>query len=253
LRLKRDVNYANWLNLVRPLAISSIKAAKFLSDNPDLIRYGKFLEKSKLPLYQRFASYNRIFEVDELSPFLQNGLEKDYSPANIFKPVKDIFKIFKGQELKDAGLKFDLMYWLPDDLLTKVDIAGMAFSLENRSPFLDQELTELACQIPFGLKIKNGETKYILKKALEKIVPKENLYRPKMGFAIPLGDWFKGDLNNYGKKILLAKNSQVKNMFDEEQIKFMLLSQNSNEDFGPKLWSLMFLELWLQSYFPNNI
>ena len=251
LRLKRDVNYANWLNLIRPLAITSIKASKLLSDSPYFVRCEKFLEKSKLPLYQRFASYNQIFSADELPQYLQNGLDKNFSPADIFKPVKNTFKIFKGKNIKDAGLKFDLMYWLPDDLLTKVDIAGMAFSLENRSPFLDQKLTEMACQIPFELKVKNGETKYILKKALEKIVPKENLYRPKMGFTIPLNDWFKGGLNDYGRKVLLSKKSQVKEIFETEQIKRMLESNNQTEDFGPRLWSLMFLELWLKSYFPQ--
>ena len=127
----------------------------------------------------------------------------------------------------------------------------MALSLENRSPFLDQKLTELACQIPFELKIKNRESKYILKKALEKIVPKENLYRPKMGFTIPLNIWFKGKLNTYSRNILLSKKSQVKNLFSVEQIKCMLEENNQFEDFGSRLWSLMFLELWFDSYFPQ--
>jgi asparagine synthase (glutamine-hydrolysing) len=248
-RLNRDVNFDTWSFLLRPLALSLIKTAKFFSSSPYYDKFENFLIKSKLPLYQRFASYNQIFAIEEMSKYLNNGLKKNYFEPHILNPVKKTFDIFKGHNLKDLGLKFDLLYWLPDDLLTKVDIAGMAYSLENRSPFLDQELTELACQIPFGLKVKNGETKYILKKALEKIVPKENLYRPKMGFTIPLNSWFKGKLNAYGKKVLLSKNSQVKDMFDKDQIKYMLDSKNENEDFGPRLWSLMFLELWFKSYF----
>jgi asparagine synthase (glutamine-hydrolysing) len=157
--------------------------------------------------------------------------------------------MFNGKDLKDAGLQFDLKYFLPDQLLTKMDIASMAVSLETRSPLLDQKMIELACQIPFNLKVKNGESKYILKKAFEKIVPKENLYRPKMGFTIPLDKWFKGELNSYAKKILLGKNSFTRSQFDTDYIKFMIEDNNKSQDFGPRLWALMSLELWYRAYF----
>jgi asparagine synthase (glutamine-hydrolysing) len=125
----------------------------------------------------------------------------------------------------------------------------MAVSLEARSPLLDQKMIELAGSIPFNLKIKNGECKYILKKAFEGVVPKENLYRPKIGFGIPLGKWFSGHLNGYAKKVLLNHNSKLKEFFDMEYIKGIVEDNNKREDFGPRLWALMSLELWLQSYF----
>lgn len=96
----------------------------------------------------------------------------------------------KLSNLKDAALYADISMYLPDDLLTKVDIASMAVSLEGRSPLLDHHLVELAAQIPFFLKLKGKTLKYILKRVAEKLVPKENLYRPKMGFSLPLGYWF---------------------------------------------------------------
>jgi len=139
--------------------------------------------------------------------------------------------------------------WLPDSQLTKVDIASMAVSLETRSPFLDHKLTELACKIPFNLKLKNNESKYILKKALENIVPKENLYRRKKGFTIPLDKWFTGKLNLYTKSKLLAPNSATKNILDRTYIKKMLETHSEVNDYGPKLWSLLSLELWYKSYF----
>ena len=157
--------------------------------------------------------------------------------------------MFNGKDLKDFGLKFDLLYFLPDQLLTKMDMASMANSLETRSPLLDQELIELACKIPFNLKIKNGETKYILKKALEPIVPKANLYRPKIGFTIPLDRWFKGSLNKYAMSVLSGKNTLITEYIDGDYIKSIIKSNNKDFDFGPRIWSLLSLELWMRSYF----
>jgi asparagine synthase (glutamine-hydrolysing) len=239
-RLKRDVDYDFWIQKARPIA------SKFLKQ---FSKANNFLEKAKLPIYERFASYNKIFGPDELLKHSQEKLHDLVSTENPYKIVEECFRTFKGKDLKDAGLKFDLVYFLPDQLLTKVDVASMAVSLEARSPLLDQKMIELGCQIPFNLKVKNGESKYILKKAFEKIVPKENLYRPKMGFTIPLDKWFSGKLNGYAKHVLLSKNSHIKSMFDNKYVKEMIECNNREEDFGPRLWSLMCLELWFRSYF----
>jgi asparagine synthase (glutamine-hydrolysing) len=237
LRLKRDVDYAKWIRLIRPAAGLKIK------------RMRKFLEKSKLPLYERFNSYNQVFSMEDIFSIAKAPIKKAMTQTNLFKSVRKCFRMFKGKDIKDAGLKFDLLYFLPDQLLTKMDIATMRYSLEARSPFLDQKMIELACTIPFDLKVKNRETKYILKKALEKIVPKENLYRPKVGFGIPLEAWFKGELNPFSAKVLLGKNSFIKEFIDVEKIAPMIKSRDAAIDFGPKVWTLMMLELWLKSYF----
>lgn len=239
-RLKRDVDYDPLIQSIRPVA------SKLLKSIP---KADSFFEKAKLPLYQRFASYNKIFSPDELIDNSRGEILTLTKNSDPYEIVENCFKTFKGHDLKDAGLKFDLEYFLPDQLLTKMDVASMAVSLEARSPLLDQEMVELGCSIPFNLKVKNGESKYILKKAFEKIVPKENLYRPKKGFTIPLNKWFSGKLNSYAKKILLNKKSFVRGMMDEDYVKFMIENKNKNQDFGPRLWTLMSLELWLNSYF----
>lgn len=240
LRLKRDIDYDYWIQNIRPMA------AKLLKFYP---KANNFLEKAKLPLYNRFASYSKIFGPDELLNHSRGSVLSLAKENNPYQIVNNCFRMFKGKDLKDAGLKFDLLYFLPDQLLAKMDIASMAASLEARSPLLDQKMIELACQIPFSLKIKNGESKYILKKAFEKIVPKENLYRPKIGFTIPLNKWFKGELNSYARGILLGKNSFARSVFDADYIKLMIGDNNKTQDFGPRLWSLMSLELWYRAYF----
>jgi len=240
MRLQRDVDYDFWIKNVRPVA------AKLLRGFP---KANNFFEKAKLPLYSRFASYNKIFKPEELMNHTKGKILQLANTVDAYEIVDKCFRMFNGRDLKDAGLKFDLLYFLPDQLLTKMDIASMAVSLEARSPLLDQKMIELACKIPFSLKVKNGESKYILKKAFEKIVPKENLYREKMGFTIPLDKWFSGKINGYAKSILLSKKSQIQEMFDMKYVKDIIEDNNKKEDFGPRLWALMCLELWLQSYF----
>ncbi|OGM26053.1 asparagine synthase (glutamine-hydrolyzing) [Candidatus Woesebacteria bacterium RIFCSPHIGHO2_02_FULL_39_13] len=250
LRLKRDVDFSRWLSVLRPLAISALRSLNKISKTKTIERGTNFFIKSKLPLYRKFISYNQIFGLEEINGLTTGNLAKyDYS-EEIFEPVERCFNLFKGRDLKDAGLKFDLIYYLPDDLLAKVDISSMAVSLEARSPFLDQEMVELACKIPFSLKVKNGQSKYILKKALEKIIPKENIYRPKMGFTLPLDKWFmERDFKNYSKNVLLSKKTVIRKYFNIDLIKKMLETHSSANDFGPRLWSLLSLELWFQSYF----
>lgn len=211
MRLKRDVDYNFIINLVNKFPFST-----------GVAKIDKYIKKSKDPIYQKFASYNRIFDTGD------------------YKLERKAFEKFEGKDLKDAGLKFDLKYFLPDLLLTKMDIASMASSLETRSPLLDHNMIELGCRIPFDLKVKNGESKYIFKKALEKIVPKENLYRPKMGFTISLEDWFKGDLSKYFDKTVLNKKTAINNFIDLEKI---------NLDTNTKKWNLLMLELWFKNYF----
>ncbi len=162
---------------------------------------------------------------------------------------KDIFQKSTSIDQRDSGLFSDLTSYLPEDLLVKVDIASMANSLEGRSPILDQKMVALACQIPFVLKVRGKETKYIFKKALEKIVPKENLYRPKKGFSVPLDKWFTGKLNNYANSKLLRKKANTRQLFNQKEIKRMLKSHTVENDFGQQLWPLLTLELWFESYF----
>lgn len=240
MRLRRDVDYDYWIQHIRPVA------ARLLRSFP---RANNFFEKAKLPLYSRFASYNKIFGPDELTNHARGKVLELAQKVDPYEIVNQCFKMFKGKDIKDAGLKFDLLYFLPDQLLAKVDIASMSVSLEARSPLLDREIVELAGKIPFRLKVKNGESKYILKKAFENIVPRENLYRPKVGFGIPLAKWFSGGLNGYAQKILLSKNAQIGDFFDIDYVTMMVKSNNKKEDYGPRLWTLMSLELWLQSYF----
>src|SRR3712207_1950432 len=105
------------------------------------------------------------------------------------------------------------MTYLPNDLLVKVDIASMAVSLEARSPFLDHHVIEFAASLPANLKLRGRTTKYLLKKVLRKLLPEENLTRPKMGFGVPIGHWFRGRMQPFLREVLLSEKSLGRGIF----------------------------------------
>lgn len=149
----------------------------------------------------------------------------------------------------DRLLYTDIMTYLPECLLVKVDIATMANSLEGRSPFLDHELMDLAAQIPSSLKLRGLTNKYILKKALSKLLPKEILHREKMGFGIPINQWFRGELKGYLKDIVLSERALSRGYFKKEAIENLIREHNDGLfDHGYRLWSLMMLELWHREF-----
>ncbi len=151
----------------------------------------------------------------------------------------------------DQVLYVDMMTYLPDDLLVKVDIASMAHGLESRSPLLDHNLLELSSHIPSNLKLKGLTTgKYIFKKTLEDILPSEILYRKKKGFGMPVDIWFKSDLKDYAYSHLLSKKFENRNILTRKSVKNILDTHiNTTIDTSYTIWTLLMLELWFEEYF----
>lgn len=139
--------------------------------------------------------------------------------------------------------------YLPDDLLVKMDVACMANSLEARSPLLDHKFMEFAATLPVGFKIKNGERKYIFKKALEKLLPKEIIYRKKKGFTPPVDEWFRGEMKDYAHQVLLDSKTLNRNYFKKEGITKLLNEHcQAKINYGEAIWALVFLELWHRTF-----
>ncbi|KWT78226.1 asparagine synthase (glutamine-hydrolyzing) [Candidatus Magnetominusculus xianensis] len=162
--------------------------------------------------------------------------------------IENRFREAGTRNLLDAALYTDFMTYLPDDLMVKMDIAAMAVSLEGRSPFLDHEFLELTAKIPYSLKLKGlNNKKYILKKALLTLLPKAVMYRPKMGFAVPLDVWFRTRLKNYARAVLLSDKAVGRGMFKKDAVKALLDEPRIN--WGYHLWALLMLELWFREFF----
>jgi len=141
----------------------------------------------------------------------------------------------------------DLKTYMVDDILTKVDRASMMNSLEVRVPFLDHKFAELTFKIPWNLKLKGNDKKYILKKSMTKYLPGNILNHPKQGFGVPLSLWFKNDLREYINDTLLSQHPLLSNYLDKNYVK-KIIEQNrkGRRDFSSKIWSLLFFEEWLK-------
>jgi len=163
------------------------------------------------------------------------------------------YKQADGKTYIDQTLFVDVMSYLPDDLLVKVDIASMANSLEARSPFLDHNLMEFAASLPSDLKLRGIETKYLLKHILSEILPKEILQRRKMGFGVPLDIWFRRDLREMAYDTLLDKRCIERGYFRRESIQELLDDHISSQmDNSYRIWSLLFLELWHRMFIDSS-
>ena len=127
-----------------------------------------------------------------------------------------------GAGIVDAALLTDIMTYLPNDLLVKVDIATMAVSLEARSPFLDHQVIEFAASLPEKYKLRGLTTKYLLKQVLKKLLPQENLDRRKMGFGVPIGHWFRGQLQPFLRETILSDKALKRGLFKPETVKQMV-------------------------------
>jgi asparagine synthase (glutamine-hydrolysing) len=145
-------------------------------------------------------------------------------------------------------LYLNVRAYLLDDLLPKMDRMSMAHGLEARSPFLDRDLTTYAASLPDGFKRRGSVGKVVLKEALRGMVPDDVLTRPKQGFGLPLGEWFRGELRPLVADTLLdrprlsahLKHETVRRLYEEHR--------SGRADRGHALWTLLVLELWLRKH-----
>lgn len=171
---------------------------------------------------------------------------KGYTALEIFREHQENFD---GNDPLSLIQYLDIKTYLVGDILTKVDRASMAHSLEVRVPFLDHKFVEWTAKIPTDLKIKNGCGKYILKKAMEPHLPHDVLYRKKMGFRVPLSDWFRGPLKQKLRDALLSEQMKSSGLFNMKTIeKWLDDHQSGRKEYSAPLWTLlMFASFYKQA------
>ncbi len=164
------------------------------------------------------------------------------------------FEVFSGHEsdAPDHPLSrvqyLDFKTYLPGDILTKVDRASMAHSLEVRVPILDHEFVDWVSGLPPEWKLRRGEGKHVFKQSLEPYLPKDLLYRPKMGFAVPLAKWFRGPLKERVRWALLGESMQGSGIFDMRTLNELIDRHESGaRDHSAAIWALLMFESFLRN------
>ncbi len=188
-----------------------------------------------------FSQEQYFFSEDELSDLLND----DFKYEVLFQENFDTKRKLSAAE--EQAL-FDMKYYLKDDLLTKVDVASMQFSLEARTPFLDYRVVEFALNLSEDLKKKDGVAKYLLKEVLYDFVPKEFFERPKWGFSIPLAKWLKTDLHYLIEKYLSEEVVVKCGAVKFEKVKLLLARFEKGEVYlFNRIWVLILLHRWLNT------
>jgi asparagine synthase (glutamine-hydrolysing) len=145
------------------------------------------------------------------------------------------------------------------ELLMKQDQMSMAASIESRVPFLDHKLVEFAAALPERMKLRGLTTKYVLRRAMQDLLPKEIVARKKMGFPVPVGQWLRGKFSHLVDEYVLGKRARARGLFNREYVSEIATRHRAGEDHAERLWMLINFEIWQRRFFdgeevaPNEI
>ncbi len=217
-------------------------------------RLKRFFGSAELPRAERYLRWVGILGEIRPDDLYSEELLKVARSANSLSIIEQYLTGPNKPDLLDSLLLTDTLTYLPDDLLVKVDIASMANSLEARSPFLDHELIEFAAKLPSDFKIRGFTKKYILRKAVKGLLPKENICRRKMGFGVPVGQWFRGELKAFLRETVLSDSSLKRGYFRPDAIRKIVEDHISGKkDYTFQLWAILMLELWHKKFMDSGI
>lgn len=210
---------------------------------PEGMRGKSFIQRGTTPMEQRYVGNAKIFEEAEKKKLMVNYLA-GHPYQNVTKPFYDRSK---GYDPIDRMQYIDIHTWLNGDLLLNADRTTMAASLELRTPFLDKEVFKVARELPSDIRIANGTTKYILRKAAESFVPDNVLYRKKLGFPVPIRHWLKDEMNSWVKGIIA--DSQTDHLINKSYVLGLLEDHCAGKlDNSRKIWTVITFMVWHKLY-----
>lgn len=194
---------------------------------------------------RRYLDWIGIFNEEARADIYSDGFVAALPDADPLEFLHTAFARAGARDPVTTASLADLVTYLPCDLMTKVDIASMAHSLECRQPFLDYRVVELAARMPVSHKFRRGRGKLILLRAFGDLLPEAIQRREKMGFGVPIAPWFRGPLAGYAREVLLDSRTLERGYFRPEAVRQLLDDHVSGRyDRAYKLWTLLILELW---------
>ncbi|MBS1655838.1 MAG: asparagine synthetase B, partial [Bacteroidetes bacterium] len=238
---------------------------KFYQRYPSLLRKG--IGAGMRLLNQRYQRAARLLDFDNPNDFfvqlwsqeqymfsekeIEGLTGSSYSPE-VLKGDWSRIEQMPFTDEKKISL-FDIQHYLANNLLFKMDSASMANSLEVRTPYLDYRLVEFSVNLPQLFKINNGTQKYLMKKLLERYLPKDLVYRTKWGFPAPLGDWLYGDLHYMIERWLSKEQINKTGILDPKTVEKLLRAFKSGKKFHYKrIWSMIIFQMWYDKYMKGN-
>ncbi len=187
-----------------------------------------------------FSQEQNLFSIKEIASVLNHDLIENFNNTFSFNNISRSLSSSEKQAL------FDLKYYLPDDLLVKVDRASMRFGLEAREPLLDYKLVEFALNLNEKLKTKNSVQKYLLRELTEEYLPKKLIDHPKQGFSMPLNKWMKREFKPLTDEMLSKECIDKHKIFNfnyVNKIKKSFYEDNNNYLYN-RLWQIMIMQMW---------
>ena len=212
-----------------------------------LRRASRFFRDADMPWLERFSSWISFFHRD-LQELVLPSVAPDLDRFDRLGYFRPYLAAVRGRSPLSQLLYLNAKTYLPDDLHVKMDRASMAHALETRSPFLDRALMEYAAALPDRFKLRGRTTKWLVRHAFGDVLPREILTRSKMGFGVPLAAWFRGELREPLRSLLLEPTARLRRYLDVEHVRRLVEAHLSGgADVAHALWLLLTFEVWLRS------
>ena len=221
-------------------------------------KYKNFFSRNKNITDQAFRTLYldniSLFNLDSRKQLFSDDIQVQMDSLDVYSVLEPLYQKARGMDLINQALYIDTMLLLPGNNLVKPDRMGMAVSIENRSPFLDYRMIEMAFSMPGELKLKNGETKYLYKKAVAPLIGKELTYRKKQMFTVPVGDWFKTRLADLCDDLLKSEKTIARGIFNYDYVSQLLDNHRADRQNNTReIRALMAVEIWFREFMDDKV
>lgn len=228
------------LALLSPFGESTARVSK-------LKRLKRAAQAMTLPPGLEYLQFMLHFDEQRKQRMLSSGFREAAAGSDPYGLFARLYDSTSGTDPVDRILETDMRSYLLDDLLVKVDVCSMAHALEARSPMLDHKVVEYVASLPANFKLRGRTGKFLLKEMARPLVPAEIINRPKMGFGAPIGAWFRGELKDYVRDMLLSRAALERGVTTRAGVTQLIEEHQSGRvDHAYRLWSLLMLELWFR-------
>jgi asparagine synthase (glutamine-hydrolysing) len=234
--------------LIEPVVNSLPVSSKNLSLD---YKAKRFVRAANYDPVTRHHSWFGSFAIDQQQQLLSADVLA-HTSSDIYRDAKELLETCDATNRIEQMQFLDMNFYMAEDILTKVDRAAMAVSLETRAPFLDPRVAEYAASLPPEYKLHGSKGKYVLKEAVKDMLPKSILQRPKKGFGIPIAQWLRGRLNPLMNDMLSPQRLQQQGLFDSTYVQKLITEHEASKASHHKeLWTLLVFQLWYENFCQN--